>query len=116
VLERKVSPRKATGGVGSYVASVPTPRPVLCCNSSMRFDASALVRCSSKGSPASFGKPLEIGALRASHGFFAGGPLVGVLEHVALWGLFLGLLIGHGIYLLSGQRTNTSPKGDPGID
>src|SRR5919197_4231893 len=43
------------------------------------------------------GKCLEIGALRASHGLFAGGPLVRVFKHVALCGLFLGLLIGHGI-------------------
>jgi hypothetical protein len=63
----------------------------------MRFDACALVRCSSKGSPASSESVLRLGALRASHGLFAGGPLVGVFEHVALWGLFLGLLIGHGI-------------------
>ena len=30
------------------------------------------------------GKRLEIGALRASHGLFAGGPLVGVFEHEEL--------------------------------
>jgi hypothetical protein len=63
------------------------------------------------------GKRLEIGALRASHGLFAGGLLVGVFEHVALWGLFLGLLIGHGItcYLVR-ERVPTKSRTPLAVD